>query len=158
MPTLRHPPRGRSRSPLAGVSRSRAEPRLVVGRLVVAAVVAAGCGGERLYPLTLVVNLADGRPAAGGSVMLRRDEAPLVTAGGRVGTDGACAPIVPGRTSAGLPAGPYRVTVTADTGPPTDEAGKPPPFAGRYTNPEQSDLRVTVGPGMDGRVVLTLEP
>lgn len=132
---------------------------LVACSVIVAGAVAAGCGGERLYPVSLAVILPDGTPAAGCSVMLRRDETPVVTAGGRIAGDGSCTPVVPGRTSPGLPAGTYRVTLLADTGPPTDgSATRPLPFAGRYTNPEHSGLRVSAGPGCEQRVTLRLDP
>lgn len=68
-------------------------------------------------------------------------------------------PLVAGRASPGLPAGTYRVAVTADSGPPTDDRGRQPmPFAARYTSLEDSGLRVDVGPGSELAVTLALEP
>lgn len=120
--------------------------------------IATGCGGERIYPVSLSVLLADGGPARSCSIMLRREEAPPTIAGGRIGPDGSCAPIVAGRTSPGLPAGTYRAVVSADTGPPSDGPRKPLPFNDRYSNPEQSDLEFVVGQGQDPRVILKLAP
>lgn len=118
---------------------------------------ACGCGGERAYPVKLDVKLADGKPAAGCSVILARKESPAITAGGRVGADGSCTPTVAGWKAAGLPAGTYRVAVSAEVGPPVDGPRKRPPFAGKYTNPEQSGLEVKVGPGQSADISLALD-
>lgn len=117
-----------------------------------------GCG-ERLFPVKLSVRLPDGKPAAGCSLILQREEPPTVRGGGRIGPDGLCAAFIAGRTSPGLLPGTYRVGIAADGGPPTDGGGRRPlPFAAKFTNPEESGLRVEVGPGREASVTLVLEP
>lgn len=132
--------------------------RPLAGLIVAACLGASGCR-ERVYPVTVVVRLPDGNPAAGCSVILQREGEPVVRGGGRLGPDGSCAPFVTGRTSPGLLPGTYRAALAADAGPPTDSGGrKPLPFALRYTDPDESGLRVEVGPGRDATVTLKLEP
>jgi len=62
--------------------------------LVLASTAVSGCGGERVYPVRLELRLADGNPAAGCAVVVMRNEPPEVVAGGEVGPDGSCAPVV----------------------------------------------------------------
>jgi len=123
--------------------------------LVLAATAVSGCGGERVYPVRLELRLADGSPAAGCAVVVMRNEPPEVTAGGEVGADGSCTPVV--SRGGGLPPGTYRVAVSADSGPPVDGFRKPPPFAERYGGHATSGLQFTVGPDHPGFVEFSLE-
>lgn len=141
-----HPCRpGAGNSPLATL--------VVVGCLCL-----SGCG-EKFYSVSLAVRLPGGKPAAGCSVILEREQEPKVRAGGRLGPDGVCTPFVAGRSSPGLLQGTYRVGIAADAGPPTDGGGRRPlPFDAKFTDPNESGLRVEVGPGRESAVTLSLEP
>ncbi len=123
--------------------------------LVLTATVLFGCGGERVYPVRLKVRFSDGSPAAGCAVVVMRNEPPEVTAGGEVGADGSCTPVV--SRGGGLPPGTYRVAVSADSGPPVDGIRKPPPFAERYGGHATSGLQFTVGPGQPAVVEFSLQ-
>ena len=125
---------------------------------VAAGLALTGCG-DPVYPVRLAVRLPDGEPAVGCSVIIQREGSPALLGGGRIGADGSCAPFIAGQTAPGLPAGTYRMAVTADSGPPTDGGGrKPLPFAARFTSVEESGLRIEVGPGRESAVTVTLEP
>jgi hypothetical protein len=130
---------------------------MIRGKSIAAVVFAAaisGCGGERVYPVRLDFRLADGKPAAGCSVVVMRNEPPQVVAGGDVGEDGSCTPVV--SSGGGLPPGTYRVAVSADSGPPVDGGRKAPPFAERYGSHATSGLQFTVGPGQPEVVEFSL--
>ncbi len=123
--------------------------------LVLAATALSGCGGERVYPVRLELRLADGSPAAGCAVVVMRNEPPEVVAGGEVGADGSCTPVV--SRGGGLPPGTYRVAVSADSGPPVDGIRKPRPFAERYGGHATSGIQFTVGPGQPPAVEFSLQ-
>lgn len=123
--------------------------------LVLAATALSGCGGERVYPVRLEVRLADGSPAAGCAVVVMRNEPPEVVAGGEVGADGSCTPVV--SRGGGLPPGTYRLAVSAESGPPVDGTRKPPPFAERYGGHATSGLQFTVGPAQPAVVEFSLQ-
>lgn len=131
----------------------------LVTLVVVGCLCLAGCG-ERFYSVSLAVRLPGGKPAAGCSVILEREQEPKVTAGGRLGPDGVCTPFVAGRSSPGLLKGTYRVGIAADAGPPPGDgdARKPLPFDAKFTDPSESGLRVEVGPGHESAVTLSLDP
>jgi hypothetical protein len=123
--------------------------------LAVAAAAISGCGGERVYPVRLDVRLADGTPAAGCSVVVTRSEPPEVVAGGEIGADGSCMPVV--SRGGGLPPGTYRVAVSANSGPPLDGSRKQSPFAERYGGHATSGLQFMVGPGQPRVVEFLLQ-
>ncbi len=122
---------------------------------MLAATALSGCGGERVYPVRLELRLADGSPAAGCAVVVMRNERPEVVAGGEVGPDGSCAPVV--SRGGGLPPGTYRMAVSVDSGPPVDGIRKPPPFAERYEGHATSGLQFTVGPDQPAAVEFSLQ-
>jgi len=133
--------------------------RALLTALVVGCLCLSGCG-ERFYSVSLAVRLPGGKPAAGCSVILEQEQEPKVRAGGRLGPDGVCTPFVAGRSSPGLPKGTYRVGIAADAGPPPGDgdARKPLPFEAKFTDPNESGLRVEVGPGHESAVTLSLDP
>jgi len=126
-----------------------------LGSLLSAALLGAGCS-EKTYPVSLTFTLADGAPLSTGFVTVQHTSITAILGGGGIAADGSCRPVLRGRSAPGLPAGTYRVGVTA--GPVTDFDAPPPPlpFSLDYTNPAGSGLTFTVDPADSAHHTFTL--
>jgi hypothetical protein len=111
---------------------------------VLVAMLLAGCGGPKFYPVEGTVTWTDGKPAlelVGGAVNFEPT----------AGNQSATGPIVAGaryqlgtsRPGNGVPAGEYRVTITR---PPTADPDKPSPSVLHpdYERLDKTKLKVTV--------------
>lgn len=106
----------------------------------------AGCG-QRTFPVTLSFSLADGRPLAGGAVVVKHATDPVILGGGPIGPDGDCRPMLRGRSTPGLPAGTYRIGVTPPESQVMDDPTALALFDWKHMDPSASGLTVEVGPG-----------
>lgn len=127
-----------------------------LGLLVVVSLAAAGCG-QQTHPVTLSFALADGSPLSAGFVSVQHTNDPAILGGGPIAADGTCRPVLRGKSAAGLPAGTYRVGVTAPDSGDFDTPSPPLPFASVYTNPAESGLTFTVGRGSPEQTAFSLE-
>ena len=131
--------------------------RLIFQIAAVSLFLCTGCGGERLYPITLTFTHADGSPVTGGTVTLRNTENPEVFGGGVIGSDGVCKPVLRGRENPGLPAGTYQLGVNELPTPDLDAPRRPPMFARRYSNPSASGLTAKIDGSVTSPIRFVLE-
>jgi hypothetical protein len=115
------------------------------GPLLVAAMLAAGCN-QKIYPVSLSFTVGEGTPLSAGFVTVQHTSVAAILGGGAIAPDGICRPLLRGRSVPGLPAGTYRLGMTAVTTGDFDAPPPPLPFSLDYTNPTGSGLTFTVGP------------
>ena len=111
-----------------------------------AALLAAGCAGEASVPIQPVsgkVLLANGKPLASGTVYLEPVNAPALRASGKIQSDGRFT-LTTRSEGDGAAEGEGVVYIVPD---PAISGKGAPPFSVAYTDPEASDLRVTVKAG-----------
>ncbi len=125
--------------------------------LLVAALVAAGCS-PKTYPVSLSFSLDDGSLITAGAVVVRHATDPAILGGGPIAADGTCRPMLRGRSVPGLPSGTYQIGVVGPTPFNIDEPAEPIAFDASFTNPADSGLTLTVGPGHPDRADFTLTP
>lgn len=122
----------------------------------VAAVLLAGCGGPKLYPVEGTVAWADGKPArelTGGAVNFE----PVgggTSATGPIDNEGRYR-LGTNRPGDGVPPGEYRVTLTP---PPAADPDRPPPpvLSPDYQRLDTTKLKKTVAP-QSNDITLSLE-
>lgn len=131
--------------------------RLFQISLVLAVLVAAGCGGSdgrvKLYPASGKV-LVNGQPGVGARLVFypvaqqagkQQPPAPV----GEVGADGYFR-LQTFKPDDGAPTGEYKVTITWLEPPPANALGifdQKDRLGGRYSNPEKSKLSASIKPG-----------
>lgn len=118
-----------------------------LGLLALAMLLTTGCS-QKTYPVSLSFALADGAPLSAGFVTVQHTSVAAILGGGAITADGICQPCLRGQSVPGLPAGTYRLGLTAATAGDFDAPPPPLPFSLDYTNPAGSGLTFTVGPGL----------
>jgi hypothetical protein len=131
--------------------------------LVVAVLVASGCGDSDfppLYPVTGKVVFENGSPLGYGMIDFESESEPRLRGTARIETDGrlvdVCTNLTNGKSAPGLKAGSHKVSVLKSvTESRRDEGSNPIPT--KYTSLTTTDLRITVSPPK-ADVTLTLVP
>jgi hypothetical protein len=126
-----------------------------------AAIVVAGCGqGDRLetYSIDGTVAFPDGKPLAGGDILISSEEHP-VQARGKIAKDGSFTRLGTYEPGDGIVAGWHQVAIIppypeADL----DETYVPPAIDTKYQNADRSGLRFEVKPDELRHVELTVTP
>jgi len=118
---------------------------VIFAMLLAAASVLAGCGGSRTVPLRGQV-VYSGQGVANVNVTFYGQNGII----GRALTDssGRFDQVTWRKPGDGLPPGEYKVTITPQASPDTEDYSEPPPppFPRKYLSLGSSDLRVLVGP------------